>query len=88
MALFDAKFSGPGAAQRGQRGGHTQGCADVLGQHADIGALGATHPQGIIAGGGAAQIFNAVHSDGPGRALDSLALACGLIQRLAVDFDR
>ena len=88
MALFDAKFSGLGAAQRGQRGGHTQGCADVLGQHADIGALGAAHPQDIIAGGGAAQIFNAVHSDGPGRALDSLALACGLIQRLAVDFDR
>ena len=88
MALGQTEHTGLRAAQGGQRGGHAEGVADLLGQHTDVGALGAGDADGVFVGRGAAEVFDVIDRDGAGRALNGLALAGSFIQRLAVDFHR
>ena len=88
MALGQREHTRLCAAQRRQGRRYTESGADLLGQHTDVGALGAGHPDRVLILCGAAEVFNVIDRDGARRALNGLALAGSLVQRLAVDLDR
>ena len=88
VALLQRKHTRLCAAQCRQGRRYTEGGADFLSQHTDVGALGAGHPDRVLILCGAAEVFNVIDRDGARRALNGLALAGSLVQRLAVDLDR
>ena len=82
--IFDAVFSRPDPAKGLHAAPAAQSLTDVLAQGADIGTLGAPHPEAQT-GAVKAQVCQLKNGDGSGLALHLLALSGQLVELFAVD---
>jgi len=82
----DVELADPGAAEPGEMGGNAEGLADIVGEGADVGALGAFDAEADI-GRGEIEELEAVDVDELGGAFDGLAFAGEFVQGDAVDLD-